>query len=67
MAPQTKNEISTHAHEVSVWTILSILLNEGAPHLGVTNGNIQTDLVTLTFKQGEQLEDFHGKSIRMKQ
>ena len=35
--------------------------------LGVMNGDFQSDLATLTFKNGEQLEDFHSRIIRLQQ
>ena len=38
-----------------------------ALHLGGTNGNVQSDLSALSFNNGEQLEDFHGIIIIIKQ
>ena len=67
MATQAYKVISTHAHEISVWTILSRLLHSREPHLGGMNGNVQSDLATLAFRNGEQLEDFHIKIIRLQQ
>ena len=67
MAPQSYKVISTHAHEISVWTILSRLLHSRPPHLGGMNGDVQYDLSTLAFKNGEQLEDFHSRIIRLQQ
>ena len=65
MAPQAYKIVSTHAHETSGWIILSRLLNSRAPHLGGMNGDVQYDLATLDFKNGEQLEDFHGRITRL--
>ena len=58
MAPQDYKVVNTHAHEISGWTIISRLLYLRAPNIGGMNGNVQSDLATLT-KNGEQLEDFH--------
>ena len=55
MAPQVYKVVSTHAHEISGWTIISRLLHSRAHHLGGMNGDVQSDLATLDFKNGEQL------------
>ena len=52
MAPQAKKFVSTHANEISGWTILSIFIHLRAPHLGGMNGDVQSDLATLDFKNG---------------
>ena len=52
MASQAYKVFSTHDIEISVWTILSKLLHSGAPHLGGMNGDVHSDLATLTFKNG---------------
>ena len=67
MAPQAYKIVSTHAHEISGWTILSGLLHLRSPHLGGMNGDVQSDLATLAFENGEQLEDFHSSILRLKQ
>ena len=67
MATQAYKVFSTHAHEISVWTILYRLLHTRAPHLGGMNGYVQSDLATLAFKNGEQLEDFHSRILRLQQ
>ena len=67
MAPQPYKVISTQANEISGWTILSRLLHSRATHFGGMNGDIQSDLATLVFKNGEQLEDFHIRVIRLQQ
>ena len=36
-------------------------------HLGGMNGDIQSDLATLAFRNGEQLEDFHSRVLRLQQ
>ena len=65
MAPQTYKVVNNHAHEISVWEILSRLLHVRAPHLVGINGYVQSDLDTLAFKNGEKLEDFHSRIIRL--
>ena len=67
MAPQAYKIFSTHAHETSGWIILSRLLNSRAPHLGGINGDIQSGLATLAFRNGEQLEYFHSRILRLQQ
>ena len=67
MAPQAYKVVSTHAHEIPGWTILSRLLHSCAPHLGGMNGDVQYYLATLNFKNGEQLEDFHSRILRLQQ
>ena len=67
LAPQAYKFFSTHAYETSVWIILSRLLHLHAPHLGGMNGDIQSDLATLDFRNGEQLEDFHIRIIKLQQ
>ena len=67
MAPQAYKIVSTHAHETSGWIIFSRLLNSRAPHLGGMNGDIHSDLSTLAFRNGEQLEDFHSRILRLQQ
>ena len=67
MAPQAYKVVSTHAHEISGWTILSRLLHLHDPHLGGINGNVRSDIPTLDFKNGEQLEDFHSRILRLQQ
>ena len=59
--------VSTHAHKISGWTILSILIHSRAPHLGGINGDVQSNLSTLAFNNGEQLEDFHIRILILKQ
>ena len=65
MAPQSYKLVITHAHEISLWTILSRLLHSRATHLGGMNGDVQSDLATLAFKNGEQFEYFHSRILRL--
>ena len=58
METQAYKVVNTYAHEISVWTILSILLHSHAPHLGGMNGGVKSDLTNLAFKNEEQLECF---------
>ena len=67
METQSYRVLNTHANEISGWTILYRLLHLHTPHLGGINGDVQSDLSTLEFKNGEQLEYFHSIIIRMKQ
>ena len=67
MAPQDYKVVSTHAHEISGWTILSRLLHSRAPNLGGMNGDVQYNLATLALNNGEQLEDFHSRILRLQQ
>ena len=67
MAPQDYKVISTHDIEISVWTILSRLIHLRAPHFGGVNGDVQSDLSTLVFKNGQQLEYFHSRIIILQQ
>ena len=67
MATQAYKVFSTCANDIPGWTILSRLLHSRAPHLGGINGDVQSDLATLAFKNGEQLEDFHIRILRLQQ
>ena len=67
MAPQAYKIISTHAHETSGSIILSRLLHSRATRLGGMNGDFKSDLATLAFRNGEQLEDFHSRIIRLQE
>ena len=67
MTPQAYKIVNTHAHEISGWTILYRLLHSCAPNLGGMNGDVQSDLATLAFRSVEQLDDFHGRILRLQQ
>ena len=67
MAPKAYKVVNTHAYEISGWTILSRLIHVRAPHLGGINGDVQSDLSTLEFNNGKQLEYFHRIVIRLQQ
>ena len=56
MKNQAYKVVSTHANEISGRKILSRLLHSRAPNLGGTNVDVQYDLSTLAFKNGEQLQ-----------
>ena len=47
--------------------ILSIVIHEHTPNLGGMNGDVQFELETLAFKNGEKLEDFHSIILRLQQ
>ena len=67
MAPQAYKVVNTHANEISVWKILSIIIHLRTPHIGGMNGVDQSDLSTLEFKNGEQLDNFHSRILRRQQ
>ena len=67
MTPQSYKVVRNYAHEISGWNILSIILYSREPHLVGMNGDVQSDLSTLAFKNGEQLEDFHSRILRLQQ
>ena len=67
MVPQAYKVVSTHAHEILECTILSRILRLYAPRIGVINGYIRSDLATMAFKNGEQIEDFHSRILRLQQ
>ena len=67
MELQAYKVVSTHAHDISGWNILSRILHSRAHHFGGMNGYVQSDLATLAFKNGEQLEYFHSIILRLQQ
>ena len=67
VSTQVYKNISTHSHQISVWTVLSRLIHSRDPHLGGINGGVQSDLSTPVFKNGEQIEDFHSIILRIQQ
>ena len=67
MAPQACKVVNTHTHEIQGWKIISRLLHSRAPHLGGMNGDVQSDLFTLTFNNAEKLEYFNSIIIRLQQ
>ena len=67
MAHQAYKVVSTHAHEISGWKILSRLLHSRSPHLRGMNGDVQSDLATLAPKNREQLEDLQSIILRLQQ
>ena len=67
IVPQSYKVVSTHAHKISGWKILSVLIHSRAPHLGGMNGYVQYDLATLDFNNREKIEDFHIKILRLQQ
>ena len=60
MSPQAYKVVITYANEISGWKSISRLLHACAPHLGGKNGDVQSNLFTLAFKNEEKLEDFHS-------
>ena len=67
MSPHAYKVFSTNAHDISGWTILSRILHSRSPHLGGMNYDVQYDLATLASNNGEQLEDFNSRILRLQQ
>ena len=67
MAPQYYKFVSTRDHEISGWTIFYRLLHSHDTHLGVMKGDVQSYIATLALKNGEQLEYFNSRIIRLQQ
>ena len=67
MAPQAYKVVRTQDNEISGWKIPSRLIHSRDTHLGGMNGDVQSDLSTLAFKNGEKFEYFNSKIIRFKQ
>ena len=67
MVTQTYKVVNIHAHEILGWKILSRLLHLRAPNIKGINGDVNYDLATLAFKNGEQIEYFHSRVIRLQQ
>ena len=63
--PQVYKVVNTHDYEISGWKFLYRILHARDPHLGGMYGDFQSDLATLEFKQGEQLEYFRSIIIRL--
>ena len=58
MEPQAYKVVITHAHEISGWKIILILLHSRAPNLVGMNGDVQSDLATLALKTENNLNIF---------
>ena len=67
MEHQDYKVVNTHAHEISVWTILSRIIHKRATNIGGMNGGVQSNVTTLEIKKGEQFEDSHSRIIRLQQ
>ena len=67
MAPQSYKVVNTHTHEISEWKFLSRLFHAHTPHLRGMNDDVKSDLDTLAFKNGEQLEYFISRILRLQQ
>ena len=67
MAPQAYKVVIIHVHEISGYTILSIIVHVCAPYLGGMDGDSHSDLSTLAFKKVKQLEGFHSIIPRLQQ
>ena len=67
MAPHAYKVVNNHAHKISAWKFLYRIIRTRSPNLVGINGEVHSDLATLVFKNVEQLENFHGKSLRLQQ
>ena len=67
MDTQYYKVVRNNAHEISGWKIPFILKQKLYFHIGVRNGDVQFESITLTFKQWEQLKDFHRKILILQQ
>ena len=67
MASHSYKVVNTNSYEISGWTILSRLLHSRTPNFGGMNGDFQSDITTLVFNGGEQLEDFHSTILILQQ
>ena len=67
MAPQSYKVVITHAHKISVRNSILRLIHSRVTHLGDMNGDFQSDIATLVFKNGEQLEYFHRRVLILQQ
>ena len=67
MAPQAYKVVNTHAHEISGCKFLSRLIRARAPFTVGMNCDFQSDLDTLAFNNGEQIEYFHIIILRLQQ
>ena len=61
MAPQAYKVVSTHAHEIPGWTIISRPIHSSAPHIGGGKGDAQSGLATLVFNNKEKLNIFKAE------
>ena len=67
MSPHAYKVVSTHAHEISGWKIISRPLHSRAPNIGRVNCGVQSDLSNLALNNREQLEDFHSRILILQQ
>ena len=58
MEPQSYKVVNTPAHKISGWKIISRPLHSRVSNLGQIIGDVQSDIATLAFNNGEQLEYF---------
>ena len=65
MEPQSYKVVSTHAHEILVWKIISRLIHSYAPDIGGMNGDFNSDQPPLVFNNREQLEYFNSRILRL--
>ena len=63
MTTQDYKLVNAHDCEISGWTILSRLLHAHTPNLGGISVDVQNDLFTPAFKNGEQLKYFRSRTF----
>ena len=64
MTPQSYNVLNNPSYGILRWAIISRLLHSHAPHLVGMNGDVNSDLSILLFKNREQLEYFRSIILR---
>ena len=67
MEPRAYKFFNNHSRGISGLTIIFRLIHVRAPHIVWMNDEVQSSLSTLEFKNGEHLEDFHSRIIRLQQ
>ena len=65
MEPNACKVVNTHDNEISGCTIQYRILYSSTPHPEGMNGDAQSDLTTLEFKNREQFEYFYSIILRL--
>ena len=64
---QSYKVVNIHAREIPGGKFLSRIIHALNPNLGETSGDIQSEISTLALKNGEKLEIFHRRILRLQQ
>ena len=67
MVPQAYKTLNSRDYKISGYILLSRVIHVRAPTVGYINGDVQSDISTLTFNNKEQLEDFHSTILIFKE